>query len=199
MRALRTLAALAALCPASAFAATLTGRIVDAKTGEPVAKAEVIATGSGQRVRTDDKGGFTMTLAAGEVDLYVTTVGYGLLKKTVRVVDEPSGPIEIALEQEAAVRKDSVTVSAGPFDGIESHAASEATLSKSEIQALAMVLIGDPLRAAQALPGVVGNNDFRAEFAVRGARYDQVGIYLDGVLTDGFVHSVNIGVGGVAS
>jgi hypothetical protein len=48
------LAALAALCPASMFAATLTGRIVDAKTGEPVAKAEVIATGTGQRVRTDD-------------------------------------------------------------------------------------------------------------------------------------------------
>lgn len=181
------------------FAATLTGRIVDAKTGEPVAKAEVIATGTGQRVRTDDKGGFTLTLAAGDVELYVTTVGYGLVKKTVRVVEEPSGPIEIALEQETAVRKDAVTVSAGPFDGAESNAASEATLSKAEIQALAMVLIGDPLRAAQALPGVAGNNDFRAEFAVRGARYEQVAIYVDGVLTDGFVHSANLGVGGVAS
>ena len=44
------------------FAATLTGRVVDAKTAEPLAKATVIATGDGERTTTDDKGEFKLSV-----------------------------------------------------------------------------------------------------------------------------------------
>jgi hypothetical protein len=50
--------------------------------------------------------------------------------------------------------------------------------------------LSDPIRAAQSLPGVGANDDFRSEFSVRGARFDRVGVWLDGVLTDNFVHTV---------
>jgi outer membrane receptor for ferrienterochelin and colicin len=63
-------------------------------------------------------------------------------------------------------------------------------LNKRELQALSSILLSDPLRAAQALPGVTTNDDFRSEFAVRGAGFDRVGLYLDGVLTDNFVHTL---------
>ncbi len=64
------------------------------------------------------------------------------------------------------------------------------TLNKTELQELSKVLVGDPIRAAQALPGVTSNNDLRAESAVRGAGFDRVGVYVDGVLTDNFLHNV---------
>ena len=54
-----------------------------------------------------------------------------------------------------------------------------------------MVLVDDPLRSVHALPGVVANNDLRAEFSLRGAAFDQIGIYVDGVRTGGFVHMLS--------
>jgi hypothetical protein len=195
----RGLTLLVSLCATPLAGATLTGRVVDANTGEPIAKSELVVVKTGQRTQTGSDGAFTLTVPAGDVALYVTTVGYGLLKKTVQVSDEAPLTIEFALEQDTAVRKESVTVAAGPFDTIAANPATEKTLSKSEIQSLSMVLIGDPLRAAQALPGVTSDNDFRAEFSVRGAAYRNLGVYIDGVLTDNFVHAANLGVGGAAS
>ena len=133
------------------------------------------------------------------MQLYVTTVGYALIKLTVHATEAAGPPLVIVLQQDTAVRKDSVTVTVGPYDTLESNPAAQQTLSKQEIQSLAMVLVGDPLRAAQALPGVTSDSDFRAEFAVRGAGYDRVGVYVDGVLTDSFVHAANLGVGGGTS
>jgi hypothetical protein len=82
---------------------------------------------------------------------------------------------------------------------METGSATEKNLSKQELQALSMVLIGDPMRAAQALPGVVTNNDFRSEFALRGAGYDRVAVFVDGVLTNNFVHATALGINGVSS
>ena len=186
----------AALLAGPAAAASLTGRVVDARSGEPLSKVKVIVTGTDQRTLTDASGEFALSdLPSGEVELYITTVGYGLVKRRV----SGGGRLDIALHPEASVRTDSVTVTAGPFEPAATNTASERTLSKPEIQALSMVILSDPLRAAQALPGVTSNNEFRAEFAVRGAAYEHVGIWLDGVLTDGFVHSANLGVGGTTS
>src|SRR6185503_1999465 len=100
--------------------------------------------------------------------------------------------VEIALNQEGATLTERVTVAAGPFDEIETNASSEKSLNKNELQSLSMVLVGDPLRASQALPGITANNDLRSEFAVRGAGYDHIGIYVDGILTDDFVHTTII-------
>ena len=96
--------------------------------------------------------------------------------------------VEIALNQEAATLTEQVTVTAEPFAVTETNAASEKTLNKTELQELAKVVIGDPLRAVQALPGVTANDDLRGEFAVRGADFRRIGVYFDGILTDNFLH-----------
>jgi hypothetical protein len=185
----------AALSPAGA--ATLRGRILDSRTGEPVGKAEVVAAAAGVRAVTDGEGRFTLELPNGNAELAITTIGYGLVKQTVAVRDGVE--LELVLQQETAVRRDSVTVTAGTFEGRDANPPAQWTLSTREIQALSMVLIGDPLRAAQAAPSVTSNNDFRAEFAVRGAGYERLGIYVDGVLTGSFVHASSLGVGGSGS
>jgi outer membrane receptor for ferrienterochelin and colicin len=172
---------------------TIHGRVVDARTGEPIAKVRVIASANDQSTTTDDSGAFTLeNLAVGQLDLYITTVSYGLVKKTITLL-EKNREFTIALNEDAAALTESVTVTTGPYETSQTNAASEQTLNKRELHALSSVLLSDPLRAAQALPGVTTNDDFRSEFAVRGAGFDRVGLYLDGILTDSFVHTLNGG------
>jgi hypothetical protein len=184
------------MAAASCAAASLNGKVFDARSGEPLAKVKVVVTGTALTTLTDAGGEFILSnLPEGEVELYITTIGYGLVKRKVR----DGGRLDIALHPEASARTDSVSVVAGVFEPAVTNPASEKTLSKPEIQALSMVILADPLRAAQALPGVTTNNDFRAEFAVRGAAYERVGIFVDGILTDGFVHVASLGIGGRSS
>jgi len=169
----------------------LHGRVVDAQSGEPVAKVRINVVGSPQSITTDENGAFTFqNLPPGELSLYVTTVGYGLLKKVITIQAGENTEVEIALNQEAAALTDQVNITAEPFAVSETNAASEKTLNKTELQELAKVVIGDPLRAVQALPGVTANDDLRAEFAVRGAGFRRIGIYFDGILTDNFLNFV---------
>src|SRR5256885_4467192 len=172
-------------------AARLSGRVVDARTGEALAKVKVIVSGTDQETTTDDNGAFTLdNLHAGKIDLYITTVTFGLVKKSVVLKEGDNSDFQIALNEDAAALTESVTVSTAPFESSDSAAVSQQLLNKRELQQLSSVLVNDPIRAAQALPGVSANDDFRSEFSVRGAGFDRVGLCLDGVLTEDFVHTV---------
>lgn len=162
---------------------TLRGRVTDAQTGEPIAKVTVRVIGSQQSSTTDDNGDFVLQgLAPGEVELYVTTIGYGLVKKRVLLKPGEEANLSIALNQEAATLREEITVKAERFEEPETNAASGQTLDKAELRALSTVLVSDPIRAAQSLPGVVANDDFRTDFAQRGAGVRRTGFYLDGLL-----------------
>lgn len=169
------------------------GRVVDARTSEAIAKVRVIASGD-QSTTTDEKGEFTFeNLPIGQLDLYITTVNYGLVKKTITLKDGENRGIVIALNEDAAALTERVTVVDGPYESAQTNVATEHTLNKRELQSLSSILLGDPVRAAQALPGATTNDDFRSEFSVRGASFDRIGLYLDGILTENFVHTVQGG------
>jgi len=171
--------------------ARLTGRVVDARSGEPLAKVKVIASGTDQETTTDDNGKFAIDrLKPGKIDLYITTVTYGLVKKTVVLHAGDNSDLQIALNEDAAALTENVTVNTAPFESSDNTAINQQVLNKRELQQLSSVLLSDPIRAAQALPGVSANDDYRSEFSVRGAGFDRVGLYLDGVLTENFLHLV---------
>jgi hypothetical protein len=170
---------------------SLNGRVVDARTGEPVSKVKIIVNDSAQSATTNERGNFSVSnLPSGEVELTLTTVGYGLVKQTVTLDAGVANMVEIALSQEAATLLEQVTVTAAPFDRLDTNAASEQTLDKKELAQLSSVIVGDPLRAVQSLPSAVANDDFRSELSLRGAGFDRTGVYLDGVLTDNFIYTV---------
>src|SRR5438105_1271447 len=178
----------------TATATRLSGRVVDARTGEALAKVKVIVSGTSQETTTDDNGAFTLdNLHAGKIDLYITTVTFGLVKKGVVLKEGDNADFQIALNEDAAALTESVTVNAAPFESSDSAAISQQLLNKRELQQLSSVLVNDPIRAAQALPGVSANDDYRAEFSVRGAVCDRVGVYLDGIVTENLVHTVGGG------
>jgi hypothetical protein len=170
--------------------ATLRGRVVDADTGEPISKVKVIVVGTEQSALTDASGNFIFdSLEPGELELYITTIGYGLLKKSVLLKQGDDNRLDVALNKEAATQIGEITVKAEPFE-TAAGTPSEQTLNKSELTALSSVMAGDPVRAAQALPGAVSNDDFTSSFSVRGAGIRRVAIYIDSVLTENLVHTV---------
>lgn len=177
--------------PAASQKAALHGHVVDARTGEPIARVKVIASGTEQSTTTDENGSFTLeNLPAGQVDLYITTVTFGLVRKTITLKEGDNRDIQIALNEDAATLTEKVTIVDNPFQTTETSMASEQMLNKRELQELSSVLVSDPIRAAQALPGATTNDDYRSEFAVRGAGFDRMGLYLDGILTESLVHTV---------
>jgi outer membrane cobalamin receptor len=155
-----------------------------------MANVRVVAKLTDRSTITDADGAFTLELPPGPQELYITTVTYGLVKKSINVSEGTSSNIEIALNEDAAALTEQVTISSGPFESTRTTSTFEQTLNKRELQATSSILLSDPIRAAQALPGVGSNDDFRSEFSVRGAGFDRVGVWLDGVLTDNFVHTV---------
>src|SRR5262245_9229212 len=163
--------------------ALISGRVVDGNTGEPVALARVSI--GDVSVVTGSDGTFTIPEASVPATITVTAVGYATSKKTVRTTDD----VTVVLVSEGAELKENVTVTTTLFEGLEPAATSERSLNKAELQSTSMVLVGDVLRSAQSLPGVVANNDERADFSVRGASPDHVAVFVDGVLTDNFVHT----------
>ena len=168
----------------------LRGRVVDANTGEAMANVRVVAKLTDKTTITDANGAFTLELPPGPQELYITTVTYGLVKKEINVGAGTDGVVEIALNEDAAAVTEHVTVAPDPFESTRTSSTFEQTLNKRELQATSSILLSDPIRAAQTLPGVGSNDDFRSEFSVRGAGFDRVGVWLDGVLTDNFVHTV---------
>jgi len=154
-----------------------------------MANVRVVAKLTDKSTITDTDGAFTLELPPGPQELYITTVTYGLVKKSINV-GETNSEIKIALNEDAAALTENVTISSGPFESTRTTSTFEQTLNKRELQATSSILLSDPIRAAQTLPGVGSNDDFRSEFSVRGAGFDRVGVWLDGVLTDNFVHTV---------
>jgi len=155
--------------------------VKDARTGEALSKARVVAGDAS--VVSNGEGRFEIA-SAGEVR--VSLVGY----RTLRVViSDASRELELLMTPDGLSQKDSVEVREGPFEPAYSSSPSERTLSSAELRNLAGVIANDPLRAVQSLPGVASSNDFTASFAVRGASFQRVGIYLDGVLMNNPLHS----------
>lgn len=184
------LAALLGAALAVAHAAEITGTVLDARGGEPLARVRVQLTGADREAVTGPDGRFRFeAVEAGKYSLHVETVGYRLLQREVEV-GAGDLTLEIVLSPDTFRRTDSVEVRADVFEPVAAASPSQQTLSSTEVKNLGTVLMDDPIRAVHSLPGVVSNDDFYAQFSVRGAPYEKVGFYLDDVLLHAPFHTV---------
>ncbi len=165
------------------------GVVRDAAGGEPLAQARLIMRcGETQSERrTGGDGTFELPQAAPGCTLRLTLVGYRPLTLTL---GNDARELELVLTPDSLARRDSIDVAAGPFEIAQNASASERTLTGTELKNLAGVLMDDPLRAVQSLPGVASSNDYIAQFAVRGAPFSRIGVYLDGILLNSPFHTV---------
>jgi hypothetical protein len=168
---------------ADAQSAKIHGKVVDSRTMEPIAKATVSIRDRKIETRTGDDGEFELAdVAPGEIELYVTTVGYALVRKKIDVSASTPVEVEVLLGPEVLRRTDEVTVTEKPFVTPEPASVSDHTLTQADMRNLTSVLIDDPLRSVQALPGVTTGDDFYAQFSARGAGFRSIGYATDGIL-----------------
>jgi hypothetical protein len=177
-------------CAALASAADVTGRVVDARGGEGLARVRVQLAGAATETTTDEAGRFRFeSVPQGAYILHVETVGYRLLKRDLEISGDDI-LLKVVLSPDTFRRTDSVDVKAGVFEPVAAASPSEQTLSSTEVKNLGTVLMDDPVRAVHSMPGVVSSDDFYAQFSVRGAPYQKVGFYLDDVLLHAPFHTV---------
>lgn len=167
------------------------GRIVDAQTGIGLEKVLVLVEPSGPSTHTGTGGAFSLpAVPAGPQRLYVSVVGYILVRRAVTV--RPGGTVDmtIPLTEGTGTYTETVTVAADRFRAAEPGVASQQVLGSADIQNLRGVLADDPLRAVQVLPGVATGDDLRSEFSVRGSDFTHMSMTVDGFSTPFLLHTV---------
>ena len=169
----------------------VTGTIVEARTGAPLAAVLVKVQSTGQQSLSDADGRFEIVdVPAGSQTLLVSVVGYGLVRRDVTVSGTDVVDVTIAVNEGASTYVEEVSVRGSAFRESEPGVASQSVLGSREILALRGLVADDPFRAVQVLPGVTTGDDFRAEFAVRGLGPGNIGISIDGVDSPLLFHTV---------
>jgi hypothetical protein len=140
--------------------ADVRGVVKDARSGEALSKAKVLA--GEETAVSDPEGRFSMAGAAGE--LLVSLVGYRTLRV---VVGDPTRELELLLTPDGLSQKDSMEVREGPFEPRDAASPSERTLRSAELRNLAGVIVNDPLRAVQSLPGVASTSRRASPYEAR--------------------------------
>ncbi len=163
--------------------AQVRGVVRDGSSGEALARVRVQLAPPGRETVTGASGEFLLeSLEPGEYTLRCSTVGYRVAERRFRLQSGEVKEFEVILSPETLRQVETIEVRADPFEPLRPETPSELRLEGNETKNLASVLADDPLRAVQALPGVASNDDADSRFALRGASFERIGLYLDGVL-----------------
>ena len=131
---------------------TITGRVTDAESGDPLASAAVAVLGQETTQGTNAQGRFTITLEPGVYSLVVTLIGYETTRidgVAVNAGDETEVTISVR-SQALALNPVVVTASRRQEKALEAPA-SISTVSSQEVARRAATTIADHVRS---LPGV---------------------------------------------
>ena len=169
---------------------TVAGRVVDARTGEPLARVLVHVENHPSFVETDEHGGFTVTLPPGTFTIAASLIGYAAVRQAVDLVPGGSMNLIIELSEGAGTYEEHVTV-AGAMRPEADRAPAGAVLHGRDLQALRGVMLDDPLRALHALPAATSTDDFYSEFAVRGSSFRHLNLAIDGIPSPYLIHTIH--------
>jgi hypothetical protein len=173
MRLMVFVAIISFLTATAAYGAEIHGRVLDSISGEALSNVAVQIVGTDYRTISDAAGYFRLTAAlAGDYVLSAATVGYCPVNADFHVDSGETKEFSVVLSPETR-RRDTVSVPA--FSNLIPDAPTVLSLSGTDVENLSSVLIDDPLRAVQALPGVSSNDDFEARFSLRGADFTRIG------------------------
>jgi Carboxypeptidase regulatory-like domain len=192
-RAILWLSSIAVLLTAAAPAAEIRGKVSNASGGEALGQVQVQVVQSGTTTITAVDGTFQIqNLDPGAYTLRLNAAGFRLTAIPVVIAEGTDvKELTIAMAPDNFRRVDTVEVKGDPFY-IENESISQENLTGTEIRQTATVLVDDPFRAVQTLPGVsaAGNNEFFAEFSVMGAPFRNVAVYIDDVVVSRPFHEL---------
>jgi len=167
---------------------SLQGRVRDSGTaaveGARVLLRRSVDSGPVAATATDELGFYRMDgLSPGDFILEVQRLGFALFQTQVELsAGMTTENIELVVE---AIEVEGLTVSTArrreEIAFQELPGLTVRTIDATQLRTLPGFIEADPLRAAEALPGVTTTSDFSAAFNVRGGSADQNLILLDGV------------------
>lgn len=158
---------------------TLSGRVTDALTGQPLADASVAVAETEEGTATDAEGTYRLTLSSLTTHIRISHIGF----VTAHVQIQPGRTrYDIALSPITA-SLDEITVRAGAIQDRLQRAQMGVLSLPAQTLANIPSLGGerDVLRAIQALPGIRANNDLSIGYHVRGGTASQNLVLLDGI------------------
>lgn len=157
---------------------TISGYVKDALSGETLIGATIAVNGSGRAVLANQYGFYSITLPAGEYELYVSFVGYEVLGKSIKL--EADIRADLLLTPRTAAANEVVVTARKRDNNLKDAQMGKISLSMNQVKSLP-VLFGevDILKTIQLLPGVRNAGEGNAGFYVRGGGPDQNLIMLD--------------------
>ncbi len=165
--------------------------MLDRADGSPISDVSVRIENAGAPIATDAAGRFELTgVTPGRHVLYVSVIGFILVRRPIDVVDGVPLDLTIVLSEGTGTYTETVEVAGERFREQEKSVPSQMTLGSADIQNLRNLLTNDPMRAIQVLPGVTTGDDFHSEFAVRGSPFPRMNFTFDGIPTALLLHTV---------
>ncbi len=156
---------------------TVSGYVIDGQTNQPLPFANVIIEDKDLGTTSDRSGYFELNITGKSEKVIVSYLGYKSEKINVNEFS-PDIPKIISLYSKGLLLQEVAVFSAvsSKNNRIE---ASSLSLQSDQIEKIANAM-PDVLRSFQALPGISVNNEFSAEFNVRGGNKDENLIRVNG-------------------
>jgi len=169
---------------------TIRGVVVDARDGAPLARVSVRVQDTGAATTTAADGRFEISdLPGGPHDVVVSAINFSLVRRTVAVPEDAVVDVTVALVAGTGGYSETVNVEAAGKPA-EDAAEGVQRLSSTNLEQLGSVVAADPMRAIQALPGVVATDDYRSEFSVHGLGADHMTFTFEGAAAPLLVHTL---------
>lgn len=184
-------------------AATVTGRVVDRATQQPLSDAQVVIAGTQRGARTDEDGQFRITVPSGTVQLRVIRIGYQSETRRVTLADNSATTLTFALVPTATTLGEVVITASGEAQLRRESGVSTSRIDSSQVNQANIQNFSDLLNSRA--PGVVvqqsgGTSGTGSRIRIRGSNSINLSndplLVVDGVRVNNNPTSGSIGVGG---
>jgi outer membrane receptor protein involved in Fe transport len=166
-----------AVSPAQAQTGKVAGKVLDAKTGEPLPFANVVVVGTGLGAMTQDDGSFFIPgVPAGPQEIKVSYIGYVTATQGVVVFPDQTVEVTFRLEPTVAKREEKVEVHAErPLVEVEK----ASTIRSFTAEEITQLTVEPSLQSVvEQQPGITQD---RGRIHFRGGRADEVALIVEGV------------------
>ena len=176
---LRMLAAVWLLAAGSAQAATLSGFVTDADSGESLPLASIVLTQVQLGAASNSSGYYAVKeVPAGTYEVVISYIGYKSWRDTLAFSDRDVR-LDVALQVES-VDLEEIVIQAERSEELEQATQSSfIALQVEPLQQMPAIGEADLLRSLQLLPGIQSASDISSGLYVRGGGPDQTAILLD--------------------
>jgi TonB-linked SusC/RagA family outer membrane protein len=189
--------------PAAAQQGTVTGRVTDAGSGQPVPAAQVRVAGSTLGTLTNESGNYTLRgVPAGTVTVRVLTIGYGESSQPVTVAAGGTAAANFALRASTIALNPVVVTATGEQRRVEVGNAVSQIQAAEVVERSSVQNVGDLLTARTPGVMVVGGTQTGAGVRVRVRGTSSLSLsnnpiyVIDGVRVEGSTGSSTVSVGG---